>query len=525
MYKNASITSALLLAFCYSAIGPAVATDQDAVALYARHCKSCHGTDRLGALGPALLPVSLQRTRRDAATEVIAAGRPATQMPAFRETLKPEEIAALVEYIYSAPATQPLWEEAQIKASQVVYKPCLIDGNATSVKPVYDADPLNLFLVVEAGDHHVTVLDGDKLKPIFRFQSRYALHGGPKFSSDGRFVYFASRDGWISKFDMYRLETVAEVRAGINTRNAAVSADDRYILVGNYLPQDLVLLDARDLSLIKVIPAMDDFGKGSRVSAVYTAPPRQSFIVALKDIKEVWEISYADHPPPVYSGLVHDYRLGEGLAETGRFPVRRIKLDDYLDDFFFDQTYEHLIGASRDGNKGQVVNLIVGRRIADVDLPGLPHLGSGITWPWNDTTVLATPNLRQGVLSIIDTANWKIIKKISTLGPGFFMRSHENSRYAWVDVFSGPDKDAMQVIDKQTLEIVKTLRPAPGKTSTHVEFTRDGKYALVSIWETEGAIVVYDANTLKEVTRLPMNKPVGKYNVYNKIHYAEGTSH
>jgi len=129
------------------------------------------------------------------------------------------------------------------------------------------------------------------------------------------------------------------------------------------------------------------------------------------------------------------------------------------------------------------------------------------------------------VVSIIDTANWKTIKKISTLGSGFFMRSHENSRYAWVDVFSGPDKDAMQVIDKQTLEIVKTLRPAPGKTSAHVEFTRDGKYALVSIWETDGAIVVYDTVTLEEVKRLPMNKPVGKYNVYNKIHYEEGTSH
>jgi len=222
---------------------------------------------------------------------------------------------------------------------------------------------------------------------------------------------------------------------------------------------------------------------------------------------------------------VHDYRLGEGLAEPGHFPIRRIKLDDYLDDFFFDQPYEHLIGASRDGNKGQVVNLIVGRKIADVDLPGLPHLGSGITWPWNGTTVLATPNLREGLVSIIDTANWKTIKKISTLGPGFFMRSHENSPYAWVDVFSGPDKDAMQIIDKQRLEIVKTLRPAPGKTSAHVEFARDGKYALVSIWETDGAVVVYDASTLEEVKRLPMNKPVGKYNVYNKIHYAEGTSH
>jgi mono/diheme cytochrome c family protein/DNA-binding beta-propeller fold protein YncE len=525
MNNNASTVGMLLLTFCLCLIDPAGAAVPDAAALFAKYCASCHGADRLGAMGPVLLPESLQRTPKEAAAGVVAEGRPATRMPGFRDALKPEEIAALVDYLYTAPASPPAWDEARIRASRVVYKPESVEGNATSVRPVYSADPLNLFLVVEAGDHHVTVLDGDKLEPIFRFESRFALHGGPKFSSDGRFVYFASRDGWISKFDMYRLETVAEVRAGINTRNLAVSADDRYVLVGNYLPQNLVLLDARDLSLIKVIPTGDESGKGSRVSAVYTAPPRRSFIVALKDIKEVWEISYADHPPPVYGGLVHDYRMGEGLPETGRFPVRRIRLDDYLDDFFFDQDYEDLIGASRDGNQGQVVNLIVGRKIADVDLPGLPHLGSGITWPWHGTTVLATPNLREGVVSIIDMANWKTITKIVTLGPGFFMRSHENSRYAWVDVFSGPDKDAMQVIDKQTLEIARTLRPAPGKTSTHVEFTRDGKYALVSIWETDGAIVVYDAATLEEVKRLPMNKPVGKYNVYNKIHYAEGTSH
>jgi len=34
-------------------------------------------------------------------------------------------------------------------------------------------------------------------------------------------------------------------------------------------------------------------GVSSRVSAVYNAPPRHSFIVALKDVKEVWEIPYS----------------------------------------------------------------------------------------------------------------------------------------------------------------------------------------------------------------------------------------
>ena len=38
-------------------------------------------------------------------------------------------------------------------------------------------------------------------------------------------------------------------------------------------------------------------------------------------------------------------------------------------------------------------------------------------------------------------------------------------------------------------------------------------------------MIVYDAQTLEEVKRLPMRKPVGKYNVWNKITREEGTSH
>jgi hypothetical protein len=45
------------------------------------------------------------------------------------------------------------------------------------------------------------------------------------------------------------------------------------------------------------------------------------------------------------------------------------------------------------------------------------------------------------------------------------------------------------------------------------------------VWDMDGAIVVYDAATLTEVKRLPMVKPVGKYNVFNKITHSSGTSH
>lgn len=139
---------------------------------------------------------------------------------------------------------------------------------------------------------------------------------------------------------------------------------------------------------------------------------------------------------------------------------------------------------------------------------------------------MASPNLKEGIVTVIDTGNWQVIKNIKTLGPGFFMRSHEDTPYAWVDVFNGTaDRDVIQLVDKQKLEVVAQLIPSPGKVAAHTEFTRDGRYALVSVWEMDGALVIYDAKTLKEVKRIPMKKPSGKYNVFNKITRSTGTSH
>jgi hypothetical protein len=187
------------------------------------------------------------------------------------------------------------------------------------------------------------------------------------------------------------------------------------------------------------------------------------------------------------------------------------------------------MGASRDAGKGQVVNLDARKKIADLAMPGMPHLGSGITFDWQGKRVMASPNLKDGLISVIDMQDWQTIKTIPTLGPGFFMRSHENSPYAWADsMMDRKGKDTLQVIDKRSLEKVADIRTNPGKTLAHIEFDRYGKYALASLWERKadgGALIVFDAKTFKEIKRIPMDKPVGKYNLFNKITKSEGTSH
>ena len=513
------LAGALLAVVAWCA--PAMA-GPDAVTLYADNCAACHGADRLGGQGPALLPENLGRLMGPRAAAVIADGRAATQMPGFGDKLARDEIAALAAYIATPLKTVPSWGSAEIAASRINHA-----AAPALERPRFEADPMNLFVVVETGDHHATILDGDRFESLARFPTRFALHGGPKFTPDGRYVFFMSRDGWVSKYDLWSLTMLAEVRAGINSRNIAISRDGKHIAVANYLPHTLVMLSTEDLSVESIFEARDKRGSSSRVSAVYQARPRDSFIAALKDVPEIWEIATDPNAPPVYSGLVHSHEKGmvEALPSSqGLFALRRIETPKPLDDFFFDPPYRNLIGSAREG-KAIVVNLTVGRDIKQLALPGLPHLGSGISWTWNGRPVMATPHLKEGKVSVLDMQDWSLIKVIETPGPGFFMRSHENSPFAWTDAMMGAKKDTMSIIDKRTLEIVRTVTPAPGKIAAHVEFDRYGRHALISIWENEGALVIYDAATFAEVKRIPMSRPSGKYNVWNKINFSDGTSH
>ena len=71
----------------------------NAAALYQQHCASCHGEQRTGLMGPALLPESLERTRAPEVLRVIKEGRQATQMMGFGDLLSGAEIQALADWI------------------------------------------------------------------------------------------------------------------------------------------------------------------------------------------------------------------------------------------------------------------------------------------------------------------------------------------------------------------------------------------------------------------------------------------
>ena len=105
---------------------------------------------------------------------------PPPRCPPFEDILEPQDIAALAEYLQTPLGTDPEWQTEDI-AETLWLDPDYTPANA----PVFDADPLNITLVVETGDHHVSVLDGDTFEVLDRFETPFAVHGGPKFKPRG----------------------------------------------------------------------------------------------------------------------------------------------------------------------------------------------------------------------------------------------------------------------------------------------------------------------------------------------------
>ena len=443
--------------------------------LYLKHCASCHHAERLGTTAPPLIPETIGKKKDAELVSAIIDGLSATNMPSFKDILSAKDAEELVKYI-KGPVGILKWDERDILESRVI-------NNNRSNLPVPLLDYSNFFMIVEAGTGSVHFMDGDTFKILDKAKIG-AIHGGPKYDYEFKNAYVVSRDGWILRYDLRTFNEIGRIRVGINTRNIAVSDDGRYIAAANTLPKNIVILDTKSLEPVKIINIDET------PNAVYTLKKKKIFIAASREKGEIWFIDY-----------------------NNKFNVERITTTDKpFSDFFIDPNEQYLIGTFRGGGRLSIFDIGAKKIIKDIELSGMPHLASAAIWKDGNKTFAAFPHIGEPLLTVVELYNWEIKANIKLKGSGFFARTHDNSPYIWVDTGT----DTIQLIDKKSLAVVKEIVPENKKWSMHVEFTKDGRYALISIRETDGAVVIYDAVNLKEIKRIPFVKPVGKYNATNK---------
>lgn len=446
----------------------------DAKKLYEMHCAECHHPERYGLVGPPLLPEYFGRKKREEVRKIIENGLPATNMPSFRDILTDEETDKILSYILS-PIEKPEWGMKQMRLSWELYYTGL-----ERKEPQYDMT--NFFMIVEGGEGRVHFMDGDSFKLLGDIRVG-AIHGGPKFGRDLKDAYIVTRGGWVVKYDLVNLRETGKIRGGISTRNIAVSADGKYLAQANLLPKNIVILDTDTMKPKRVIDPE------ATVGAVFSLRKRKSFVVSLRDKSEIL------------------------LIDDATFNIRRILIDQPFTDFFIDPGERYLVGTARGSKHLSIVDIESGKMVQKLATEGgMPHLASAAVWSDGKGTYAAFPHIGVPRITVIEMYTWKVTGEIETKGAGFFARTHENIPQIWVD----NGTDSIELIDKNTLKVVGELVPRKDKRAMHVEFTKNGSHALVSVWEDDGEVVVYDTKDLSVVKRMPFKKPVGKYNATNK---------
>jgi hypothetical protein len=445
----------------------------DAKGVYAEHCASCHGERRYGGYASPLIPRTLERKSDEELATAIVEGLSHTQMPAFRDAVDAEAARALVALLRQ-PVEEIRWSARDIAASRVdvpIETPAIAPGVRRE----------NLILVVERGTGSVSVLDGDSMTELDRFEVG-RIHGGLKFDRELRKTLASTRDGTLVDYDLTRGGLRTRVKVAVNTRNIAVSPDGGFVAAANQLPTGLVVLDG-------ALHPLEVFPLPGQPSAVYQVPGGKRFLVALRNLPRLYSIEYPE------------------LA------VRPVELPEPFEDFVFVPGTTRLVASSRGGDRLILYDYEREEVRATLATQGLPHLFSACFFSREGRLHAAFNHMGIPRLSILDMESFRVEQEIALRGPGFFARTHPGTPYIWIDT----NTDGIQLVEKQTLGLLgRTLTPEEGKTAMHVEFTASGDRALVSVWHDEGAVVVYDSSSLEEIRRLPYAMPVGKYNAANK---------
>ena len=457
--------AALVLLFSILFLSPVVGEE-----LYNKYCASCHHPQKIGVSAPPLIPETLNRYKDEDLKKIIRDGLPSTQMPSFKN-LTDEEINRIVRFLREDIAYN--WSSSDIQNSKVVIE--------EKPKPLPIKNVKNLTFVVERGNNKIWLMEGSDILDKFEFPN---VHGGIKYTLDGKNFYIPARDGWIA---YYRINEKNEgslhskVRACIYLRNIALTNDGKYLIVGCILPQTIEILDAKTFTPVKEIKVE------GKISAVYELYKENKAIFTFRDKPQI------------------------GVINTQDFTIIYKQSVEPVEDFFIDPFDKFLVGTSRQGKKLVVYDLERFSLVFEGSMESMPHLFSASYWYKNGKFYFATPHVGKTYISVWQMYDWKFIKNVDVGGIGYFVKTHPATDYLWVD----NSTDQLVLINKNDFS-KKIIYPEKGKKFTHTEFNGDGKLAYLSIYDKYGFLIVYDTYSLREIKRYPANQPVGKYNFVNK---------
>ncbi|GMG91556.1 cytochrome c [Cupriavidus sp. TKC] len=469
-------------------------------ALYQANCAVCHSASRGGYVGPALHKDRLVQSAA-ALRGTIMTGIPDTLMPPFHSRLPDADIHLLAEYIHSQPVSKPEWSMKQAQDSLEV----LIDEKTLPSKPTYKIDSVYDLMVVMARGRYGRGTGSDNAKTVFlngktnqvvgEIATPIAPHIMDFSPVNERWAWLKSDDGYVYKIDLYSLKVVRKIKTGLTGPGIAVSNDGKWLAASSFVPNLVMILKADTLEPVKHLrlEGTDPDGKfiQSAGGPVIGSRINNKFALTLRQAGQIWIVDPDREGMPVTK-----------LEKVGRM----------LHDTFLTPDGRYSMVASYDDNKIVAIDLKEDKVVRDIPAGCQPHVGSGAVTPIGGRMLAFGTNIgkcdKGDVVTVWDTKDFSVVKNIRVAGPTESPAAHPDAPYVAVDIVS-KDKRASQIqlIDKQTLEVVRTLEA--GGHAFFPEYTRDGKYLYVSAGYYGDRIRIYDSKTLELVAEHKMESPAG----------------
>ena len=353
-------------------------------------------------------------------------------------------------------------------------------------------------VIVERASGSLLVVDTSAHKRLFEVTGLGDLsHASVVYSRDERYAYVFGRDGGLTKVDILCGKIARRVVQGGNSIGGAISQNGRLVAVSNYAPGGVRIFSADDLSLVADLPATritDRDGKvrGSKTVGLVDAPGER-FVVGLYDSGETWIIDMKDPRSP---------RI-QKFTDTGNLPYDGLITPDgrfYIAGLFGEDGLALLDLWHPEKGLTRILDHY-GRGEQKLPVYKMPHLEG---WAIAGRRAFL-PAVGHHEVLVVSTDDWKQVGRIPVHGQPVFVMARPDGHQIWVN-YAFPDNDTVQVIDTESLQIVKTLKT--GKGTLHMEFTPRGEEVWISVRDRD-QIQVYDTETLQQTHRLPADKPSG----------------
>lgn len=351
----------------------------------------------------------------------------------------------------------------------------------------------DLGIIIERAAGRVQVVESTGRSRLFTLEGLGDLsHAAAVFSRDGRYAFVFGRDGGLTKVDILTGTIAARVVQAGNSIGGAISHDGSLVAVANYEPGGVKVFDTATLRQVADIPATGADGKPSKVVGLAEASGKR-FVFTLFDAGEIWIADLTDPGQPRIQKITGVGRLPyDGLVTgDGRSYVAGLFGEDGL---VLVDLWHPEKGARR-------ILDHYGRGEQKLPVYKMPHLRNLS----EAGRILFLPAVGQHVLLAADRETWAEAGRVAVQGQPVFAVVRPGGRQVWVN-FAHPDNDVVQVIDIPTMQVIDTLRP--GKVILHMEFTPRGEQVWISARDSD-EVVVYDTETRKPISRLPVDKPSG----------------